>query len=120
MVVNLARISPRFADHGSKSAPTASSSFSFFFLPTSCRTSNHIINQLRVHVQLCPLCRGLTPVEPLRGTVGVSLTVAANMDKGSVPSSIELRGSGAAEEEEDEEEEVLPLRTPRRVFVSVT
>lgn len=45
---------------------------------------------------------------------------AANMDRGSVPSSMELRGSEGAEEEEDEEEEELPLRVPRRVFVSVT
>lgn len=34
VVVNLARISPRFADHGSKSQPT-SSSFSLRFLPSS-------------------------------------------------------------------------------------
>lgn len=33
---------------------------------------------------------------------------------------MELRGSAGAEDEEDEEEEVLPLRTPRRLFVSVT
>lgn len=42
------------------------------------------------------------------------------MDRGSVPSSMELRGSTGAEEEEEEDEEVLPLRAPRRVFVSVT
>lgn len=45
---------------------------------------------------------------------------AANMERGSVPSSMELRGSTGAEEEEEEDEEVLPLRAPRRVFVSVT
>lgn len=45
---------------------------------------------------------------------------AANRDRGSVPSSMELRGSGGAEEEEEEDEEVLPLRSPRRVLVSVT
>lgn len=45
---------------------------------------------------------------------------AANMERGSVPSSMELRGSGGTEEEEEDEEEVLPLRAPRRVFVSVT
>lgn len=45
---------------------------------------------------------------------------AANMERGSVPSSMELRGSGGAEEEEEDEEEVLPLRVPRRVFESVT
>lgn len=45
---------------------------------------------------------------------------AANNDRGSVPSSMELRGSGGADEEEEEDEEVLPLRAPRRVLVSVT
>lgn len=45
---------------------------------------------------------------------------AANMERGSVPSSMELRGSAGADEEEEEDEEVLPLRAPRRVFVSVT
>lgn len=49
--------------------------------------------------------------------VGASL---ANMERGSVPSSMELRGSAGAEDEEEEDEEVLPLRAPRRVFVSVT
>lgn len=52
---------------------------------------------------------------------GASLAeAAANMERGSVPSSRELRGSGGTEEEEEEDEEVLPLRAPRRVFVSVT
>lgn len=47
-------------------------------------------------------------------TVEVSVAeAAANIDRGSVPSSMELRGSEGAEEEEDEEEEVLPLRVPR-------
>lgn len=47
--------------------------------------------------------------------------MAANIERGSVPSSMELRGSGGAEEDEEEEEdEVLPLRVPRRVFESVT
>lgn len=45
---------------------------------------------------------------------------AANIDRGSVPSSMELRGSGGTEEEEEEVEEVLPLRAPRWVLVSVT
>lgn len=45
---------------------------------------------------------------------------AANMERGSVPSSIELRGSVGADDEEEEDEEVLPLRAPRRVLVSVT
>lgn len=58
-------------------------------------------------------------MEALCVRAGVSLA-AANMDRGSVPSSMELRGSAGAEEEEDEDEEVLPLRVPRRVFVSVT
>lgn len=67
------------------------------------------------------LSKSLTPVELLWDMAGVSLAeAAANMDRGSVPSSMELKGSGGAEEEEDEEEEVLPLRVPRRVFVSVT
>lgn len=67
------------------------------------------------------LSKLLTPVELLWDMGGVSpAEAAANMDRGSVPSSMELRGSGGAEEEEDEEEEVLPLRVPRRVFVSVT
>ena len=60
-------------------------------------------------------------MEPLCDVAGGSLAeAAANMDRGSVPSSMELRGSAGAEDEEDEEEEVLPLRVPRRVFVSVT
>lgn len=60
-------------------------------------------------------------MEALCDKAGASVAeAAANMDRGSVPSSMELRGSGAAEEEEDEEEEVLPLRAPRRVLVSVT
>lgn len=45
---------------------------------------------------------------------------AANMERGSVPSSMELRGSNGTEEEEEEDEDVLPFRAPRRVFVSVT
>lgn len=65
--------------------------------------------------------RKLTPVELLCDMAGVSVAeAAANMDRGSVPSSMELRGSEGAEDEEDEVEEVLPLRAPRRVFVSVT
>lgn len=52
---------------------------------------------------------------------GASTTdAAANMERGSVPSSIELRGSVGADDEEEEDEEVLPLRAPRRVLVSVT
>lgn len=35
VVVNLARISPRFIDQGSKSAPSGSSSLTLFFLPRS-------------------------------------------------------------------------------------
>ena len=62
-----------------------------------------------------------TPAELLCVMAGASLAeAAANMDRGSVPSSMELRGSAGAEEEEDDEDEVLPLRVPRRVFVSVT
>lgn len=69
------------------------------------------------HVMQCEL----TPVEELRDMLGASLAeAAANKDRGSVPSSMELRGSVGTDEEEDEEEEVLPLRAPRRVFVSVT
>lgn len=60
-------------------------------------------------------------MELLCERMGASLAeAAANMDRGSVPSSMELRGSGATEEEEEEEEEVLPLRPPRRDLVSVT
>ena len=42
------------------------------------------------------------------------------MDRGSVPSNMELRGSRATEEEEEEDEDVLPLRAPRRDLASVT
>lgn len=63
----------------------------------------------------------LTPVEMLCVMAGASLAdAAANMERGSVPSSMEVRGSMGAEEEDDEDEEVLPLRAPRRVFASVT
>ena len=66
---------------------------------------------------MCPL----TPAELLCDRAGVSTAeAAANMDRGSVPSNMELRGSGTTEEEEEEEEEVLPLRVPRRDLVSVT
>lgn len=57
---------------------------------------------------------------PAKGTCNVDGVSAANMESGSVPSNMPLRGSGAAKEEEDEEEEVLPLRVPRRALVSVT
>ena len=57
----------------------------------------------------------LTPVELLCNRVGVSLA-AANMDRGSVPSNMELNGSRTTELEEEEEEDVLPLRPPRRDF----
>lgn len=53
--------------------------------------------------------------------VGASTAdAAANIERGSVPSNMELRGSVGAEDEEEEDEEVLPLRAPRRVLVSVT
>lgn len=59
-------------------------------------------------------------MEALCDRLGASLAdAAANMDRGSVPSSMELSGSVGAEDEE-EEEDVLPLRAPWRVFVSVT
>lgn len=65
--------------------------------------------------------REQTPAEALCDMVGASTADdAANMERGSVPSSIELRGSVGADDEEEEDEEVLPLRAPRRVFVSVT
>lgn len=51
--------------------------------------------------------------------VGVS-DAAAKRDSGSVPSNIELSGSGATELEEEDEEEVLPFRPPRRDLESVT
>lgn len=60
-------------------------------------------------------------MEALCDMAGASTTeAAANMERGSVPSIMELRGSGATEEEDEEDEEVLPLRAPRWVFVSVT
>lgn len=60
-------------------------------------------------------------MEALCDMAGVSpAEAAANMERGSVPSIMELRGSGGTEEEEEEDEDVLPLRVPRRVFVSVT
>lgn len=69
----------------------------------------------------CFLQWALTPADALRDIIEASLAeAAANMDKGSVPSSMELRGSAGTEEEEEDEEEVLPLRVPRRVLVSVT
>lgn len=62
-----------------------------------------------------------TPAEALCVMTGASTAdAAANMERGSVPSSIELRGSVGADDEEEEDEEVLPLRAPRRVLVSVT
>lgn len=46
---------------------------------------------------------------------------AAKRDSGSVPSSMELRGSGATElQEDDDDEDVLPFRAPRRDLESVT
>ena len=54
------------------------------------------------------------------GADGSPAEAAAKRDRGSVPSSMELSGSGAAELDEEEEEEVLPLRPPRRDFDSVT
>lgn len=60
-------------------------------------------------------------MEALCDKAGASVAeAAANIERGSVPSSMELRGSAGAEEQEEEDEEVLPLRAPRRVFVSVT
>lgn len=59
--------------------------------------------------------------ELLWDSAGVSLAeAAAKRDRGSVPSSIELRGSGATELEEDDDEDVLPFRAPRRDLESVT
>lgn len=59
-------------------------------------------------------------MEVLCCILGASLAdAAANMDRGSVPSSMELSGSVGTEDDE-EEEDVLALRTPRRFFVSVT
>lgn len=71
--------------------------------------------------QLVSVKYELTPVEALCDMAGASVAeAAANMERGSVPSSMELRGSNGAEEEEEEDEDVLPFRAPRRVFVSVT
>lgn len=121
VVVNLDRISPLFEDQGSKSGPTASSSFSLFFLPRSWKTQKHGCPALSTVGQAKTVGRERTPAEALWDMVGGSTAeAAANMERGSVPSSMELRGSVGAEDEEEDVEEVLPLRGPRRVFVSVT
>lgn len=68
--------------------------------------------------------RGVTPTteELLWGSAGASPAeaAAAKRDRGSVPSSMELSGSGATEPEDEDEEDVLPLRAPRRDLESVT
>lgn len=69
---------------------------------------------------LCVCAFFPTPAELLCGRLGSLAEAAANMDRGSVPSNMELRGSGATEEEEEEDEDVLPLRVPRRDLASVT
>lgn len=87
-----ARISPRLLAQGSKSGPTKElSSLSRFFL------------ELSVTV-----------------TVAAGSEVAANMDRGSVPSRTLLRGSTTELEEEEDVDEVLPFRLTFFVFDSVT
>lgn len=62
----------------------------------------------------------ITPAETLcEMMVGIS-DAAAKRDSGSVPSSKELSGSRATELEDDEVDDVLPFRTLRRDFESVT
>lgn len=114
----------------SSSSPGPGSTTSVLKKTTTLRTYYCVCVLIRVEKLLdqhfftyqlvCLQCE-LTPVEALCDMAGASLAeAAANMERGSVPSSMELRGSTGAEEEEEEDEEVLPLRAPRRVFVSVT
>lgn len=53
-------------------------------------------------------------------TVAAGSEVAANMDRGSVPSRTLLRGSTTELEEEEDVDEVLPFRLTFFVFDSVT
>lgn len=86
--------------------------------PPQCKADCPALSSAR---QAENLWRRRTPAEALCDMAGASTTdAAANMERGSVPSSIELRGSVGADDEEEEDEEVLPLRAPRRVLVSVT
>lgn len=55
-----------------------------------------------------------------RVTVAAGSAVAANMERGSVPSSTLLSGSTTELEDEDDVEEVLPFRLTFFVFDSVT
>lgn len=92
MVVYRARISPRLLAQGSKSDPTMElSSLSRFFLELSMAA-------VRV----------------------AGSAEAANMERGSVPSSTLLRGSTTELEDEEDVEEVLPFRLTFFVFDSVT
>ncbi len=98
--------------------------FGFVFSPPLACLLINLKKPLKQHLSkyhhVCVQCEQ-TPVEVLCVMAGVSVADdAANIERGSVPSSMELRGSAGAEEEEEDDEEVLPLRTPRRVFVSVT
>lgn len=56
----------------------------------------------------------------MTAAVAAGSAVAANMDRGSVPSSTLLRGSTTELEDEDDVDEVLPFRVPFLVFDSVT
>ena len=102
-------------------------SLSYTHTHTHTHTQTHVNTQTHtdthVYVRVCVFtCVHLpTPAELLCERLGTSMAeAAANMDRGSVPSNMELRGSGATEEEEEEDEEVLPLRVPRRDLASVT
>lgn len=56
----------------------------------------------------------------MTAAVAAGSAVAANMDRGSVPSRTLLRGSTTELEDEDDVDEVLPFRVPFLVFDSVT
>lgn len=56
----------------------------------------------------------------MTAAVAAGSAVAANMDRGSVPSRTLLRGSTTELEDEDDVDEVLPFRVPFFVFDSVT
>lgn len=56
VVVNLARISPRFDDQGSKSCPTASSSLSLLFLPRSWNHNISLKTSLGIIASSCLVC----------------------------------------------------------------
>lgn len=56
----------------------------------------------------------------MTAAVAAGSAVAANMDRGSVPSRTLLRGSTTELEDEEDVDDVLPFRVPFFVFDSVT